>query len=167
MERLNTYLKDKTEEAENHKRRIRELESSIHSKYEVEVTRKISTFESTISELRFTNEELIRKNREMENIAHPRPFLIIKEGTKEHITEVDFTGGYFPKWSHPIYLDAQSPADSENQNWFRIEIWNKERGDRLLGEGGFCVQGGRQQVWVTKGGKKSGYAFVRTEVTRK
>lgn len=44
MERLNTYLKDKTEEAENHKRRIRELESSIHSKYEVEVTRKISTF---------------------------------------------------------------------------------------------------------------------------
>ena len=44
MERLNTYLKDKTEEAEYHKRRIRELESSIHSKYEVEVTRKISTF---------------------------------------------------------------------------------------------------------------------------
>lgn len=73
MERLNTYLKDKTEEAENHKRRIRELESSIHSKYEVEVTRKISTFESTISELRFTNEELIRKNREMENLGRRIP----------------------------------------------------------------------------------------------
>lgn len=73
MERLNTYLKDKTEEAENHKRRIRELESSIHSKYEIEVTRKISTFESTISELRFTNEELIRKNREMENLGRRIP----------------------------------------------------------------------------------------------
>ena len=33
MALIKKYLDEKTEEAENHKRRIRELESSIHSKY--------------------------------------------------------------------------------------------------------------------------------------
>ena len=66
MTLIKKYLEEKTEEAENHKRRIRELESSIHSKYEVELTRKVTTYETTINELKTYTEDLSRKYRELE-----------------------------------------------------------------------------------------------------
>lgn len=67
MKKLNFYLQEKTEEAESHKRRIRELENSIHSKYEVEMSRKFTSYDTTIKELKAYNEELMRKYKDVES----------------------------------------------------------------------------------------------------
>ena len=53
MERLNEYLKQRTEESENYRRKIQELENLIQTKYELEASRKTSQYETSIRELRY------------------------------------------------------------------------------------------------------------------
>ena len=49
------------------------MENSIHSKYEVETTRKYQSYESNIQELRNNYDELNRRYREVEMTARRIP----------------------------------------------------------------------------------------------
>lgn len=68
VEKLNQYLKEKTQQSELHKRRIRQLQNSINLKYEVEASRQYSSYETTIKQARAQNQQLSRRLRQYENI---------------------------------------------------------------------------------------------------